>query len=100
MTARVVDRLETVQVTHQEAEGAFAATRALDLLLERDAELLAADQAGQMIDSPQSFDRAPQATLSTGEDPGQIGEHEDRSRVEGDVEQVRSREGRPIRVEP
>ncbi len=84
MAEPVVDRLEVVEVHHQQAEAAPGPGTAGDLAADRREEERSVEQPGQRIDGRQTDRRVAGPTLLAGDDHRRIGQQDERGQVDPD----------------
>jgi hypothetical protein len=88
VTGRVIDGLQPVEVDHQYAEAAAAASGALYLLLEGREERGAVEEAGERVGLRQLQDLGAHAALGARVDAGEIGEQVEGAQVDRHPQQV------------
>jgi hypothetical protein len=93
VAARVVHLLEVVQVEHDQADGAAAPERAVQLRVEPLLETAPVQAPGERIGARYARQRLPPAVLVAGVPPAQHGRAREAQREEPDVLGVRPRAG-------
>ena len=80
----VVDRLELVEVHHQQAEAAVRAEAAGDLALDGGEEERPVEEARQRVDRREADRRVAGPALLAGDDHRDVGEQDERGQVDAD----------------
>ena len=93
MTQPVVDRLQLVQVHHQQAEPATRTGAARDLALQGSEEEPAVEEVGQRVDGGQADRVIAGPTLLAPDDHGHVGEQDHRGEVDSHRGRGRRRHG-------
>ena len=94
----VVDRLQSIDVDHQHAESAVAATRPADLLLEGQEQLGAVEEAGQRVGAREIQHALHGAALVRGVGDGHEGEQPGGDEADGEAKDVLRTVGSEVRI--